>query len=191
MKFYPMVALQKALSDLENGSVDLIVAQFPVTKENRSKLLFTDEVYIDRQVLVQRKTSDGAVSVRNQLDLAGKTVWIVKGSPMKERIINLGDEIGDSINVEEDALYGPEQLFLQVATGEIEYAVINGRIAKFMAPKYGNVDVSTSISFSQIQAWAMHINNTELQTQINGWLKSMKETDDYKSLYNRYFEEEK
>ena len=189
VKFYPMVALQKAVDDLEAGKVDMIVAQFPVTKENRAKLLFSDEVYIDKQVLVQRKDSVGQVKIKNQLYLAGTTVHVVMGSPMKNRIANLSQEIGDTIYVAEDELYGPEQLFLQVATGEIDYAVINGRIARNMAQNYKNVDVSTSISFSQIQAWAFRIDNTALQADVNAWLASVKETPDYKHLLDRYLEQ--
>ena len=189
VKFYPVVALHKAVDELEAGKVDMIVAQFPVTKENREKLLFSDEVYIDKQVLVQRKDSLGQVKIKNQLYLAGATVHVVMDSPMKNRIANLSQEIGDTIYVAEDELYGPEQLFLQVATGEIDYAVINGRIAHNMAQNYKNVDVITSISFSQIQAWAFRIDNTELQASVNTWLSEVKQTSEYKHLLARYLEQ--
>ena len=186
MKFHPVVALQDALNALDEGGVDVLVAQFPVTKENRQRLLFTDEVYIDRQVLVQKKRPDGSVAITTQLDLAGDTVYVVKGSPMKERIYNLSREIGDSIFVKEDPVYGPEQMFLQVATGEIAYAVINRRIAIEMAKRYADVDISPSISFSQIQAWALAKNNAELQLSFNRWLKEFKATDEYQQLLKRY-----
>ena len=186
MKFHPVVTLKDALEALENGRVDVLVAQFPVTKENRQRLLFTDEVYIDRQVLVQKKRPDGSVAITTQLDLAGDTVYVVKGSPMKERISNLSREIGDSIFVKEDPVYGPEQLFLQVATGEIAYAVINRRIALDLAKRYTDVDISTSISFSQIQAWAFAKNNTELQRSFNLWLKESKSTAEFQQLLERY-----
>ncbi|MGM9811447.1 MAG: transporter substrate-binding domain-containing protein [Muribaculaceae bacterium] len=186
MKFHPMVTLKDALEALENGRVDVLVAQFPVTKENRLRLLFTDEVYIDRQVLVQKKRPDGSVAITTQLDLAGDTVYVVKGSPMKERISNLSREIGDSIFVKEELVYGPEQLFLQVATGEIAYAVINRRIALDLAKRYEDVDISTSISFSQIQAWAFAKNNAELQQNFNLWLKESKTTAEFQQLLERY-----
>ena len=186
MTFHPVVTLKDALEALENGRVDVLVAQFPVTKENRQRLLFTDEVYIDRQVLVQKKRPDGSVAITTQLDLAGDTVYVVKGSPMKERISNLSREIGDSIFVKEDPVYGPEQLFLQVATGEIAYAVINRRIALDLAKRYTDVDISTSISFSQIQAWAFAKNNAELQQNFNLWLKESKSTAEFQQLLERY-----
>lgn len=186
VKFHPIVTLHDALQYLEQGKVDVLVAQFPVTKENREYLLFSDEVYIDRQVLVQRKKADGAVDIKTQLDLAGDTVYVVKGSPMKERIINLSNEIGDSIYVKEDPLYGPEQLFLQVASGEIRYAVINRRIAEVLAKQYEDVDISTSISFSQIQAWALAKGNEPMQRDINAWLKAAKSSPLFKELQQRY-----
>lgn len=186
VKFHPVVTLQDALRYLEQGRVDMLVAQFPVTKENRNRLLFTDEVYIDRQVLLQRRLADGTVAVKTQLDLAGDTVYVVEGSPMKERILNLSNEIGDSIYVKEEPLYGPEQLFLQVAGGEIEYAVVNRRIAESLIGNYPAVDISTSISFSQIQAWALAKGSEKMLGEINQWLRGAKNTAQYKELLQRY-----
>ena len=67
--------------------------------------------------------------------------------------------------------------------------MINGRIAHNMAQNYKNVDVSTSISFSQIQAWAFRIDNTKLQTGVNTWLSEVKQTPEYKHLLARYLEQ--
>ena len=56
------------------------------------------------EVLVQRKLEnvpDSSLFIKSQLDLAGKTLHVVKGSPSILRIRNLGNEIGDTIYVEE------------------------------------------------------------------------------------------
>ena len=59
----------------------------------------------------------------NQLDLAQKTLHVVKGSPSILRIQNLGNEIGDTIYIKEIEKYGSEQLISLVAHGDIDYAV--------------------------------------------------------------------
>lgn len=186
IKFHPIVTLQDALRYFEEGKVDMLVAQFPVTKENRERFLFSDEVYIDKQVLVQKVGASGEKKIKTQLDLAGDTVWVVKGSPMKERIQSLGNEIGDSIYVIEDPEYGPEQLFLSVVSGEVRYAVINRRIAEELSLRYSDVDISTSISFSQIQSWTFAKGNVDLQRKFNAWLKSIKSMPQYRQLLERY-----
>ncbi|MBQ2490789.1 MAG: transporter substrate-binding domain-containing protein, partial [Muribaculaceae bacterium] len=159
----------------------------------KQQFLFTDPVYLDRQVLVQRKDPEtGKAKVNSQLDLAGCTLHIVKGSPMKERIEGLSREIGGDIHIVVDDIYGPEQLFLQVATGEIEYAVINESIAASLVKDYSKeVDVATAISFSQFQSWVLNKNDSTLCGKLNMWLKQAQELPQYGSLVSRYFPDDK
>lgn len=106
LKFHPVASTASALENLDNGIFDIVVADFPVTAGMRSRYRFTEPVYLDRQVLV---SSDS--TVRSQLDLAHRTIRVPEGSPVADRIRNLAREIGDTIYVVEDSLYGPEQLF--------------------------------------------------------------------------------
>lgn len=188
VKFHSVVTLTKALSLLNAGTYDLLAGQFPLTAEAQEQYLFTDEVTLDKQVLVQRIDAKGKVKVRTQLDLAKKTVWIVNGSPMRQRVEALSREIGDTIFIKTENSYGPEQLFLKVVTGEIDYAVINSHIARELAKKYkGKVDVSRDISFSQFQTWVLKKSNTRLCRQINAQIRAIKaDTLTYKALLRRY-----
>ena len=106
MKFHSVVTLSKALEELDRGTYDLLAGQFPSTTEAQEKYLFTDDVFLDKQVLVQRKDAKGGTAVKSQLDLAGKTVWIVKDSPMRERVEALSREIGDTIHIQTENSYG-------------------------------------------------------------------------------------
>ena len=184
MKFHPIVSLKKALDGLDNGLYDIMAAQYPVTRENKKHFLFTSALYLDKQVLVQRNT-DG-VAIQSQLDLAGDTVNIVKGSPMRERILSLSREIGDTIYVVSDSIYGPEQLFLMVSTGDIKYAVINESIARKMAQSHPNVDISTAISFSQFQSLALRKEDRELCEKLNKWIAKVKKLPEYRVIYDKY-----
>lgn len=186
VKYNPIVTLYEALNGLESGKYDIVIAQFPVTKENRKLYLFTDNLYIDRQILVQRKDSTGSVKVRNQFDLAGKTLYVVKDSPMRERIANLSNEIGDTIYIAEDDIYGPEQLFLRVVTSDIDYAVINEATAKELALRYDIIDINTGISFSQFQSMVVRKDRQALCDSLNKCLKQLKQTQEFKVLQSRY-----
>lgn len=189
MKFHSVVTLSKALEELDRGTYDLLAGQFPSTTEAQEKYLFTDDVFLDKQVLVQRKDAKGGTAVKSQLDLAGKTVWIVKDSPMRERVEALSREIGDTIHIQTENSYGPEQLFLKVVTGEIDFAVINSHIAHQLAKKYADkVDVSRDISFSQLQSWVLKKGNTDLCKKINEQIKAIKaDSLAYSTLLHRYF----
>ena len=184
-KYHPIVSLQPALSGLKKGLYDVLAAQFPVTRENKEHYLFTSALYLDNQVLVQR--NEGGLAITSQLDLAGDTVNIVKGSPMRDRIISLSREIGDTIYVVQDSVYGPEQLFLMVATGDIKYAVINESIAKKLATSHPGVDVSQAISFTQFQSLTLDKGNIELCDKLNECILKVKKMPEYNQLLRKYF----
>ena len=185
MKFHPVVTLEKALAGLESGRFDVVVAQFPMTAGDTSRFAFTQPIYIDQQVLVQRR---GSQAIHSQLDLAGDTVWVVKGSPMIGRIASLSREIGDTIYVHADDLYGPEQLMMMVSGGEIRYAVVNRSIARAMASRLPNLDRSVAISLSQFQSWMVAKDRESLCDSLDQWHNQVKQdTAAYFGLQRRYF----
>ena len=187
MKFHPIVTLKNTMDDLLDGKYDMVIAQFPETKEDKDKYLFSEALYIDNQVLIQLKKENDKIVINNQLELAGDTVVVVKGSPMIQRIESLSQEIGDTIHIVEDENYGPEQLFLRVATGEVKYAVINKSIATQMAKRYPEVDCGTKISFSQFQSVILRKDETALCDSLNNWITGIKNTRQFKELQSRYF----
>ena len=185
LKFHPIVTLEKALNGLESGRYDVVVAQFPMTAVDTVRYAFTKPIYIDQQVLVQRR---GRQAIHSQLDLAGDTVWVVKGSPMIARIASLSREIGDTIYVHVDEQYGPEQLMMMVAGGEIRYAVVNRSIARAMASRLPNLDRSVAISLSQFQSWIVAKERQGLCDSLDQWHNLMKlDTAAYLGLQRRYF----
>ena len=185
MKFHPVVTLEKALAGLDDGRYDIVVAQFPMTAGDTARFAFTEPIFIDQQVLVQRR---GSQAIHSQLDLAGDTVWVVKGSPMIQRIANLSREIGDTIYVHVDELYGPEQLMMMVSSGEIRYAVVNRSIARAMASVLPNLDRSVAISLSQFQSWMVSKDRKSLCDSLNLWHNQVKrDTAAYLGLQRRYF----
>lgn len=185
IKFWPIVTLSTALEALQQGQCDIVVAQYPLTADARDDYAFTRPVHIDKQVLVGRA---GPEMARSQLDLAGDTVWIVKGSPMRDRIASLSREIGDTIHVAVDEVYGPEQLVLRVASGEIKYAVVNGAIAHEMAQRVPGLDVSLDISLSQFQSWIVKHDNLSLRDSLDSWISVLQaDTAAYNGLQRRYY----
>lgn len=82
--------------------------------------------------------------------------------------------------------YGAEQLFLMVATGEINNAVISERVARDLVKDYPGVDISTNISFTQFQSWIISEKRPSLGDSLNLWISDFKKTKEYDALMKRY-----
>lgn len=186
VKIHPLSSVEQALEGLDNGMFDIVVADIPATLGHGEDYRFSEPVYLDRQVLVQRIDSMGTAEITTPLDLANRHVWVASGSPAIERLRNLSEEIGDTIFIEQEAQYGSEQIFLLVASGQIPLAVVNEGIALSLAKKYSTVDVSQSVSFTQFQSWAMRKDNDSLAVAIDSAIAGFKNSTEYRNLLNRY-----
>lgn len=183
IKFYPVASIGEALSDLDKGKYDIVVSDLPVTAVQKEKYRFTEPVYLDKQVLISRDTT-----LRTALDLAGKPVWVVAGSPAEERMENLAREIGDTIQLHKDREHNAEQLFMLTATGDVKAAVINEGIATKLAAEHPEVHITTPVSFNQFESWVVNKDRKALADTIDARLRRFKETPQYAALVRRYID---
>ena len=153
----PLMSFEERLKGLAEGRFDVIAFGILATSELKDSLLLTTPIVLNKQVLVQRKATEESDSlyIHSQLDLAQRTLHVVKGSPSILRIQNLGNEIGDTIYIKEIEKYGPEQLISLVAHGDIDYAVCDESIARAVADSLPQIDINTAISFTQFYSWAV------------------------------------
>ncbi len=187
MELHLESSLSLSLDRLRNRDYDVVAQQIPITSENKQEYIFTKPLLLNKQVLIQRIDSTGNVAIRNQLDLGGCTLHIAQDAPTRLRINNLSHEIGDIIYICELPDYGAEQLIILVATGEIEYAVCDEAQAATIASDYNNIDYMTDISFTQLMSWTLRQESIALRDSLDKWLSVIQESDEYKSLYTRYF----
>jgi membrane-bound lytic murein transglycosylase F len=182
--------------DLRTGKTDIIASNLAATLEHNHDISFTEPHSYSRQILVQQRYSPDETDannqeynklIRNQLDLAGKTVYVQKESAYALRLRNLAQEIGDSINIVEISDYEVEQLITLVAQGEIKYTVCDENLARVNLNYYPNLDVETAISFPQKLSWAVRANSPNLLNIINNWLISFKKTSHYNNIYQKYY----
>ncbi len=188
--------LDKAFSSLINKKCDIIAISLTTTKERNKLFDFTIPICQTKQVLVQRKPQawtnltkkkyENSV-IRNQLELGGKTIYVQKNTAFADRIKNLSEEIGKTINIIEDDTLEVEQLINKVAKGEIDFTVCDENVALVNSKYYKNIDVLTEISFPQNVAWALPKDSDSLLTFVNNWLRQLKKTKKFINLYNKYF----
>lgn len=189
--------LHETFDGLKNNRYDLIAKNLTVTKKRDETIEFTTPLEQTRQVLVQRKPENWQTMpshvvedslIRNQLDLAGKKVYVQKNTAYYRRLVNLSDEIGEDIIIIEDSIYGVEQLVSMVANGDIDYTVCDENVAKVNQTYYSNLDIATPISFPQNIAWAVRKDSEEWLNYLNNWIRNFKKTATYNILYRKYFE---
>lgn len=186
---------------LNQGDGDIVAHGLTITSQRKKRVSFTDYLYLTRQVLVQKKPDNWRTMhwkrlenamVHDAIELLGDTVSIRKNSSYTERIINLSEELGDTIYIKElPGEMATDEIIQKVVDGEIQYTVADANIASIMASYYPILDIKVPVSFSQRIAWATRNNSPELLAATNAWLKEFKKEVDYNVIYNKYFKNKK
>jgi membrane-bound lytic murein transglycosylase F len=166
--------------------------------DNRRKLVDFSKYHAKtHQVLVQKKPANWRkmklheierVLKNDALDLIGDTVWVRKNSSYYERLINLMDEIGDTINIKTlPGTMDTEDIIEMVSKGEIRYTIADYNIASILSNYYQDIDIHIPVSLSQRMAWAIRKTSHQLLTAVNSWITQIKKTNDYYVIYDKYF----
>jgi membrane-bound lytic murein transglycosylase F len=142
--------IYKAFEMLKSGKADILAFDLSVNSARKKEIRFTEPISETRQVLVQRKPAKWRSMstdeierqlIRNQLHLAGKTVYVQAGASSYGCLKNLEDEIGDTISIIE-VPFETEELISMVARSEIDYAVCDENIAIVNTSYFPVIDVS-------------------------------------------------
>lgn len=186
----PYMSFEDRLRGLSEDRYDVIAYGILATSKLKDSLLLTSPIVLNKQVLVQRKATgeNDSLYIRSQLDLAQRTLHVIKGSPSILRIQNLGNEIGDTIYIKEIEKYGPEQLISLVAHGDIDYAVCDESIAQAAADSLPQIDINTAISFTQFYSWAVSKQSPVLLDSLNAWLDRFQKEEEYQKIYKKYYD---
>ena len=189
--------MDSILYELNNYEADLAAYALTVTNERRKLVDFTEPLQYTEQMLIQRKpdnwrqmTLDNIYKtlVRSVVDLIGKKVHVKRQSPYYQRLLNLIDELGDTIYLEVvDQDFTTEELIGKVANGEIDFTVADKTLADLANSSYDNLDTQTPISFPQRLAWATRKTSPKLLNELNLWLAELKKSSYYYVLYNKYY----
>ncbi len=188
--------MDNVIEMLNQNEGDVIAANYTVTNQRKKDVLFTKPVLQTKQVLVQRLPDKWWTLTRDKLNerliktpvgLVGKTVYVRRHSSFYTRLINLMDELGGVINVKFAEGLGTERLIEMVSEGEIDYTVADENIAILNKAYLPNIDISTSLSFTQNVAWACRISSPELLKAFNDWLVNFKKTEEFAVIHLKYF----
>lgn len=177
---------------LASGAYQLSITPEAITKSGQGEWRFTGPTIERSMVLVQRKaqTESDSTFLRNVTELIGKPLYVLSGSHYEQRLLNLGAQLGHSLDVRyvKDDTSNAEDLIAQVATDSIRYAIVDSELARLAHTYYPNIDYSLEVGFPQRMRWITTDNYEGLARSIDTWAKETPNLEKAKSIYKKYFE---
>jgi membrane-bound lytic murein transglycosylase F len=190
-------SIPDALDSLKLLKADIVASGLTILGDRKQHVDFSIPITQTHQVLIQKIPEDLLSKskslmekrlLRDVTQLAGKEVYVEEGSSYIDRLHNLQDEIGDSINIiTYSGEIGIDSIMKMVSTGQIDYAISDQYTSNFFLRYYSNLDIETSVSLNQNIAWAVPKNSNSLMDTINSWIIQNRNTTKWVYVYNTYF----
>ncbi len=186
IKLTPIVRenAKKEFLTLSQKDADLIVGDFNPTDFRKLKFSFTVPHTKSSLVLVQRVDSSGVKKLKAGTHLV---VHIPSHTSYAEYIDRWSFENRLNANIIFDSEQSSENLIEQVSNGEIDYTVVEAKIAKNNFKILKNIDYSIQVSKDLDLCWVLPKTSDSLRLSINFWLERFKKTPEYNNLYTRYY----
>lgn len=164
--------IERNINNLLQKKIDIIASNLSITTDRRKYLDFTIPINQSKYVLIQRKKEqvNDSVFISSQIELAHKTVFLMRNSLAKLRIENLSEEIAEPIYINEIEESNPKQILHEISLGNIDYAVLDKEVASRYQLMFPEIDTHIDISFAQLQAWAVRKDSPILLDSLNVWL---------------------
>jgi membrane-bound lytic murein transglycosylase F len=172
---------------LDSCKVDMVAIGIGANKDMKRRYLLTNPILMQRSVLVQRLPKDWNKmstenEVENQLlrssvDLAGKTIHLPTGSHEVKLLEHLSDQIGDTIYIVENDSLNSVDLVQAVASGLIDYTVVEEYVARMASIGLHGLDTKLSVSVEQPLGWAIHNHDgdSSLLLALNSWIDNFEQ----------------
>jgi membrane-bound lytic murein transglycosylase F len=187
---------RSALSQLRNGSADIIASGLNSNAISKKHVVFTETLYETHQVLLQKKPDNrkdiDKKNLQNDLikdrcELVGKTISVPLKNEYLDPLRTLEKEIGGKITIdtlpEDDPI---DQIIQKVATGDIPYTIANHRTALRNASYLSDLSVNVPVTDKYPIAWAVRPNAPELLKAVNQWIEKEKTENAYKVVHDMY-----
>lgn len=184
----------KALQYLQQKKVDLIAMELPVVTDNMFELAYTDPIYKDYQVLIQKKpdnwhrNSGYKKEMVNKLsDLQGETITLPSNKQGQFYLSDLQHETGNYVNIVGEDNGSITEYIQNVSDGYYDYTIAFESTAKALMLSYNNIDAHTRISPEIEISWVMRKGAVNLLEEANTWIAEVRSSKQFTSLYRKYF----
>lgn len=190
--------LKEINSLLNEGEGDLIACNYTISNERKKIIDFSIPFLKTNQVLVQRKPEGWEGMTQKEIakkllndptELAKKRIHVWEGSTYYRRLINLQEEIGDTIYIQaETGEISSEDLIEDVSEGLIDYTVVEKNVAQINSQFLDNIDIHLGLSVKQKIAFGLRKASPLLKARLDQWLSNYIEKPAFKYLKHKYFD---
>ena len=190
--------LDKIEENLADGMGEVVACNYAITRERQDSVEFSIPFYQTNQVLIQRKQQFDEKNgkplspesfITDPIQLAKKKVYVWQKSSYFNRLMNLQDEIGDTIFIRPTQSYqGVEELIEMVADGQIDYTVAEKNTALINEQFYDNIDASISMSFKQNIGFGLSKKSPLLKRRLDAWLKKFMQRESFAYIKGKYYD---
>lgn len=183
--------LDRMNDQLNSGEGDVLACNYTITRDRQDLISFSTPYFQSNQVLVQRKSGKtNETLIHDPLQLARKKVCVWPGSSYYQRLLNLQNEIGDTIFIKPTQGYqGVEELIELVADGQIDYTIAEKNVALINERYYDNIDANLAVSFKQNIAFGLPKDAPLLKKRLDKWLKKFMQKETFSFIKRKYFEQ--
>jgi membrane-bound lytic murein transglycosylase MltF len=190
---YVPVPFGDLIPALNQGRGDIAAALLTITPEREKQVDFvSSRRWVVSEVLVTNKDVEGIESI---YDLAGKTVYVLRGSSYVEHLEQLNDQFATNmmapiVVVEADAHLLSEDVLELVNAGVVDMTVIDDFKAELWAQIFPDVVVREDIQISTGGhiGWAIRKNNPQLKSSLEEFLPQVRKRSLLGNmLTDRYF----
>lgn len=185
VQFKTARSMQELLTMAQNRQVHLVACNVPIDDEH-SQVLHCGETVTTSQVLVQPR---GGRRIRSVAQLAGREVWVERGSKYEATLAELNSELHGRIKVHtvDPDSANAEELVTQVSEGKIGLTIIDNDIAKMDRRYSPNVNIDLEVGFPQRSSWAVNTADGWLADSIDAWSTSKRTLLFADDVNSRYF----
>ena len=174
---------QEMFRRLEKGEGDLAAAGMPPLPDTRAPVLFSKGHLATRQQLVLRK---GSRKIKAEADLAGKTVYVARGSVYEKTLERIQRQGVDVHTVLMDGVT-TEELIRMVADGEIPATLAYDHILRINRRYYPRAVGAGPVNGEERLAWAVPSHAHRLLERIDKFFNEITRSGRLSKIYNRYY----
>lgn len=187
----------KALQYLQQKRVDIIAMELPRITEPNFDFMYTEPLYTDYQVLVQRKpkhwyNTRNIASLESQMinsleELNEQTVTLAANKQVHYYLSDIQHATNNTVNFSIHNDPSISNLIEEVSKGTVQYSISFEKKAKAMMLLHSNIDAHTRVSPPIEISWIVRKGATNLLETANEWITSNQESKQFRQVFTKYY----
>lgn len=180
-------SIEDAIAKVDSGLASIVASPIPTHGEFEGKVVFCGPETDIEQVLVQ---PPGDTVIVNVGQLAGRIVYVQKGSKGADELERLNAEMGGSIlvrPVDADSM-ATEDMLASVAHGDISLAVVDRATARLNKSYFPELNITLALSDPETAKWGISKKTKWLADTINAWMACAEPREIQAGLLKKYFD---